>query len=338
MDALLDAALEKDPEIRMAAALALGGLKRREVAYYLNDEDPRIVVEAARAIHDIPIPEAMSSLASMADVEKGGVRMALDFVLPIYRRVIDAAFQLGQTEHAAALSAFAANAQLPESLRVEAIEALSNWLEPLPGNRVTGAWNPIGPRDPRSVRIPFSLEINGLLKSESLTLRQAAVRAAGMLKMQSVANQVLECFRDARLPASLRLSALNALGRMDDFQLASALREALKDADPGIRKAGVEWMGRLPSERAVGLLSDVLDQGSVEEKRKAFVQLADIPGSAVDGIFLKWLIFLNRGQVPSELREDLLAGARKRNNRSLDRRIEEYRQNKDSSEERPRIE
>src|SRR5262249_26436263 len=70
--------------VRLASLLALRRLGREEVAVYLNDGDPAIVFEAARAIHDAPINGAMLTLAKM-----------LDKKLPekAWSRAIDAAYR-----------------------------------------------------------------------------------------------------------------------------------------------------------------------------------------------------------------------------------------------------
>src|SRR5216683_4206831 len=60
--------LAKDPSAgaRMAAVVALRRLHRPEIATFLQDTDPAIVREAARAISDEPISGALPQLASLA--------------------------------------------------------------------------------------------------------------------------------------------------------------------------------------------------------------------------------------------------------------------------------
>lgn len=55
------------PSLRRAAVLALRRLRDPSIERLLFDPDPRIRTEAARAVHDLPIPEAMPALASVAD-------------------------------------------------------------------------------------------------------------------------------------------------------------------------------------------------------------------------------------------------------------------------------
>ena len=51
----------------MGVLLALRRIGSQRVADFLNDPDPRLVVEAARAIHDVPIAAAMPKLAALID-------------------------------------------------------------------------------------------------------------------------------------------------------------------------------------------------------------------------------------------------------------------------------
>ena len=51
--------------MRLAKLLALRRLGNPAVAYFLEDEDPQIVLEAARAINDVPIPAAFPQLAAL---------------------------------------------------------------------------------------------------------------------------------------------------------------------------------------------------------------------------------------------------------------------------------
>ena len=50
---------DESPAARMGVLLALRRLGDPEIARFLNDPDPRLVLEAARAINDVPIAAAM---------------------------------------------------------------------------------------------------------------------------------------------------------------------------------------------------------------------------------------------------------------------------------------
>ena len=62
---LLPFAKNRSTAARMGVLLALRRLNAEQVASLLDDADPRIVVEAARAIYDVPISAAMPKLAEL---------------------------------------------------------------------------------------------------------------------------------------------------------------------------------------------------------------------------------------------------------------------------------
>ena len=57
----VDAALasHRSAAVRLAAALALRRLESPEIAAFMNDSDPAVVIEAVRAINDVPIQAAI---------------------------------------------------------------------------------------------------------------------------------------------------------------------------------------------------------------------------------------------------------------------------------------
>src|SRR5207237_7402101 len=58
------AASDESAAVRMGILLALRRLGDPEVVRFLNDSDPRLVLEAARAINDVPIVVAMPGRAA----------------------------------------------------------------------------------------------------------------------------------------------------------------------------------------------------------------------------------------------------------------------------------
>ena len=61
------AALAQHPKasVRLLGVIALRRLSSGSVAKFLRDADPRVVLEAARAIHDKPIEFATAALAEL---------------------------------------------------------------------------------------------------------------------------------------------------------------------------------------------------------------------------------------------------------------------------------
>lgn len=148
-DALQRAARDESPAVRRAAMLCMQRLLRPEIAQFLRDPDPRLVIEAARAINDAGIEHAYPALAALLPSGSD----ALPRVLPtapeaqgrpagrpyqesLLLRSLNAHYRLGHATNAQALATFATSTNAPDSLRAEALFLLSTWeIQPAtPGN------------------------------------------------------------------------------------------------------------------------------------------------------------------------------------------------------------
>jgi len=136
--ALLAAADDASAAVRMAVLLTYRRLGSAEVARFLNDSDPKLVLEAGRAINDVPIETAFPQLAA-CDSEDGPAESP---VVPRRERQ----FPPGKAENAEAVAAFAARPDVPEALRIDALHALREWTKPKGRDRVMGLWRPLEPR------------------------------------------------------------------------------------------------------------------------------------------------------------------------------------------------
>src|SRR5262249_52911853 len=65
---LLDeGARDGEPSVRLGVLLAFRRVGSPRAADFLTDPEPRIAAEAARAVHDVPIPEGLPKLAALLD-------------------------------------------------------------------------------------------------------------------------------------------------------------------------------------------------------------------------------------------------------------------------------
>jgi len=65
LESLQSLSTHNSRSVRLAAVLALRKRQAPEIKVFLNDEDDYVVLEAVRAIHDLPIEGAMKALASL---------------------------------------------------------------------------------------------------------------------------------------------------------------------------------------------------------------------------------------------------------------------------------
>ena len=206
---LLAAANDDSPAVRMGVLLALRRLENPAAARFLHDSDPLLVVEAARAVHDLPLNSAMPELAQLIDRPAAGDAEVRDALL---RRVLNANFRLGAAEHAAAVARFAARPDAPDGMRIECgSEMLAAWSHPFESrDRVTDGY---GVRwRPRSAEIAADAmrsSLGGIFAAND-KVRQVAVKVAGQLGIKEVIPVLVQWAADVKRPAKVRTQAMIA--------------------------------------------------------------------------------------------------------------------------------
>jgi quinoprotein glucose dehydrogenase len=313
--ALARAAEDASPAVRLAGLLAYRRLERPEVARFLNDADPRLVVEAARAINDVSITDALPQLAKL--IERTGLAE------PVLYRVLNAHFRLGQPENARALADFAARADAPAALRLEAMRELADWEKPSGRDRIVGLWRPLTPR-PTSVAADVIRARLGGIFSGPDKLRQEAAKVASKFGIKEVGPLLLATVADPKREVPVRVEMLRALDALKDERLPQALRLALADTDPRLRTEGRRVLARVRPEEALGSLKAALADGALTERQGALATLGEMKGPAADQVLAEWLDRLLAGQVDAEVQLDLLEAAAKRPAAEVKRKLAAY--------------
>ncbi len=300
---LLGAASDPSPAVRMAVLLALRRLERAEVSLFLKDSDPLLVVEAARAINDVPISGGMSELAAL--------KLAAAASPDLQRRVVNANLRHGLRVNADRLAALAVDESQPNSVRVEALEALSHWEHPSGRDRITGNWRPTaGPREVNHARDALRARIAALLHSGPDAVRLAAARAGGALGLSEAAPDLGRWIGEGSGTARMRVEALVQLARLDSKRLAEALPAALADKSEEVRKEAIKLSAGLKSADPAAPLNAILESGTIGEKQSALAALGGL--EAGDKTLDAWLEKLAQKSVPAELQLDLIEAALQR--------------------------
>jgi quinoprotein glucose dehydrogenase len=342
--------LSTDPSsgVRMAALLALRRSGRPEVAAFLQDSDPAIVLEAARAINDLPVRDALPVLAGLGDpsrllaaLDKQRGRVALpdrkvppattlatesvDFASALARRVLNANFRLGFSDNATRLAVMASMTHVPEAVRAEALAALAAWEKPSGRDRVTGLWRPLQPRDPQIAAAALRPKLSELLARSPSSVKIAATKAASQLHISEATAAAFATVRDTKQPSNLRIEAMKSLASARDPNLPEALKIALHDPDETLRAEATRMQAQLQPSDAVAQVRKALESGSVREKQNAFATLGDLTNSpAADEVLLQWMDRLLADQVPSELQVDLTEAISRRNSLPFQERIRRF--------------
>ncbi len=305
------------PSVRLAAVLALRQQRSAAVGPFLDDPEPHIALEAARVLHDVLADDPLAN-KYLAD-HLNRPNMPTPFVI----RALHANFRLGKPEQAAAVAAYAARADAPEKMRIEALKLLGQWAKPPRRDQVTGLTQDLAPRDVKLAVEAIRQSLGGLFSSSNAVRQEAAKVAAG-LGIKEVAPALLALAADDKQSASTRIESLRALESLHDSNLEKAMHSALKDADPRVRSEGRRLLSHLRPEEALTELESVLKNGQVSERQRAFAILGDMKGPRADAELLKWLDKLLAGEVAAEVRLDLLEAANRRATPAIQKKVQSY--------------
>ena len=314
-DELLSAARIPNTSIRLAAVVALRRLANPGLAMFLNDVEPLVVVEAARAIHDLPIPEALPALAKLLD--QPGLSD------PVTRRAMSASYRLGTKEHAESVASYAGNPLSDDLLRVEALAELDEWNEPGPLDRVTGEYRPLEPRQVNIAEVvkPWL----GSYFAGSPQVREAAAKLATRHGIADVEPYLIEILKETKdAPAALRVSALAALHSLKSAELAKTVELALRDDEPVIRSEARRILAHTDPARAVRSFAEVMAGKSIPEQQAAVLALADLKRDDADAVIGTWFDKMLKGTVPPSIHLDLISAASRRGTPKLLEKVKAF--------------
>lgn len=325
IDQLEVAAKDAAAPVRLGALLAMRRLHRPEVAMFLYDPKPTVALEATRAIYDEPITNAFGQLAARI-TQPTLPRAAM-------KRVLHANRQLGNLENALALTEFAATTNFIPELRIEALDLLGRWGDPVTRDLLLGVWRPAPAREARPAGIALRSELARLVGPGPTEVRIAAAQAAAKLQIDAVGNDLFNILSRNYEPEKLRHQALETLAALRHSRLREALKLALEDKDPVLRKLAANLQARLQPGDATYTYLRQLQNGTVPEKQAALDQLAKIQNPAVDAVLLMWLDRVATGKAPKEMHLEILEAARQRTDplvQSALHRFEQSRPNADA--------
>ena len=320
-------------EVRLGAVVALRRLADARVARFLEDSDPLVVAEAARAIHDLPIEDAAPRLAALAGREAPLERAA-------GRRVLASLHRAHDGPAAGALLDFALRDDQDEGLRLEALDLLTAWAAPPGRDPVTGAWRPLAPVPENAAD-----RLDTLL-AERFEGAAAALRAApeavqrGWLRLLAARPRAVESpaldpwlaarALDAAAPEPVRVAALELAAARDAVD-GELLERALFDPSSGLRAAALEALGDLDGERAFPLIEAAATRGETAERRAAYDLLARSSQAGAAGVLATELERLLLGEVPAGVALELVEAAEERGGEALAQLLERRRAGRDDA-------
>jgi quinoprotein glucose dehydrogenase len=350
--------------VRLTALLALRQNASEQLRGFLDDPDPLLVLEAARAIHDTPVTAALPALANLADssrlpsalkqfaalaaTDSGAAtgnspdalrdiradqplpwtNAPIDQLAPLLLRVVNANYRLGTVETAKRLAALAGMSELPEGIRAEALNALSLWGTPPARDRLVGVYRPLPARDAGPARDALAGVLSTVLTPAAVKSGPAsalgAVESASRLGLTNAAPILLGLVQDTNAAPELRAASLRALGELRAESVTEALKLAATDASETLRLTASRLNAQLNPADAAGQLAGKLTTGTLAEQQTAFAALGDLKSDAADAILSEWLDKLMQRGVANEVMLDLIEAAGKRSSDAVKTRVGAY--------------
>ncbi|MEY4198426.1 MAG: hypothetical protein RLZZ265_166, partial [Verrucomicrobiota bacterium] len=231
--------------------------------------------------------------------------------MPLVRRVINANLRLGSPANAAAIASIAANPTLPPAARVEAMEALADFLTPNERDRVIGHWRPVdsSARSRDAYLAVLKQRIPSLAANAPSAVRTAARELATKHGIPMDTGAALAAVLDASKPAQERAACLVQLAGDRDARLPQALEAGLASNEPRLRAQARAIAARLDPSKGVQMLAEAIAKGSVVEQQAAISALAMLEDQAADAVLAKQLAMLADGSLAGPLQLDTLEAA-----------------------------
>ena len=281
--ALSAAAKDRSRAVRLAALLVYRRLGKEEVAQFLSDTESSIVLEAARAITDAPIPAAMPALAGfLMPAPRGSSARSTAMKDDMFAvRALDAAFRMDTNATVprgpAMLLAFACNENASDAMRAGTLSMLAQWSNPPPRDFVTGIFRPLRQREPEAVSKIFGTAIDELLAEKPEAIRIAACKVAGAVGMDKATARSLGKFAQRTdVTSRARIAALGALGAQEKgSEFNAALASAATDRNPALRTEARKLLGISAPEKSAELLAADYAGAAISEKRAILAALGD---------------------------------------------------------------
>jgi quinoprotein glucose dehydrogenase len=310
LDALLAHADDPSPAVRRGILLVLRRHEDPRIARFMSDPDTSLVVEAARAIHDCNIEEALPALAALAGRPMPLVDDDPQSSYALHRRVLSANLTLGGAAHADAIAAHAADAGNPQAMRAEALEVLAEFTRPAPRERVFGFHRVLAERPTASVHSAIDVAVPALLGTPLESRALEIALAYGRVPLPD--DQLLARLEGWFTAERIKRASLRVLADRDSLDLGRGLAAALDSRSPALRADARDVLAEKRPAAAIESIHALGRGGALVERQRAYATLARLASPEADAILREDLASLRAGDLEPGVRLDLLEAAAQR--------------------------
>lgn len=296
------------PAVRMGVVLALRKMQCSKLDDWLNDADPLVVAEAARAIYDQELMTPMKGLAKLVTVS--------NLPEPVMFRAIAANNKLGGAEGANALAVVAADANLADHFRLMAMKLLEEWAAPSRRDPVNGVAQVLSPRPEAEAATAVKANLKKLFQGSN-AVRKEAVALTGKLKIAEVGIEMLGLVSDKTATTETRIEALYTLEAVKAKELSAALDATKTDGTPpelgtAARIVSAKADKKTTAATLITMLSDKETIGSRQMILGALAGLGESPET--DKALVTAMDAILAGNYPIALKLDVMEAAQTRSN------------------------
>jgi quinoprotein glucose dehydrogenase len=303
-DALDTAAKSPSKSVRLGVLLTYRLLESPRIAQFLGDSDAYLVREAAEAINDVDITNAVGPLA-------GKLSSAPVADEPLVERALNANYRLGGPERAQALARYATNDKATPEMRAEALLQLGLWGKTPQRDRILGVFRPLPARDGKDGAAALSSVLPRVFGTTPEPVQAAALEAVKTLELNSASPVLVAAVANPQVPAEVRAGALRLLDSMNANEMNDAITAAEKSGIPALRLAALQIVARRAPDRALPIIQRLIAEGSDAEQRAAFVALGELQRPETPKMLVTALDQLAAGKIKPGAQIELIEAAEK---------------------------
>ena len=346
-NAVLELAADDSRSVRIAACIAMRKLlESKQTGIYrhrqsaaklaaglLEDDDPQIVLEAARVIHDLEVKSEMPKLASLIASAEEFADFGELTADALIRRIVSANVRVGAKANAEALVKFACNETFAVERRIDAISALETWANPSKRMMVLRAWRPMDPkmRNVVDARNAVDAGFKTLTSTDFDKLTRAAIQAAGTLNLISIGSALEDVVLSNKAQDETRSVALESLAKIKYENLDQLLLEVESDYDslpPQLASMAIDMIADRDEKRGVVLIAKALSSGEQSTKQSVIRTLGRMKDSGSAELLSKLIQRAAKDELAVELRLDVTESAANRTDESVEKLLTAYQAKK----------
>ncbi len=318
--AVLAVANDPAPAMRLAVVLTLRRWGDAHLAEFLADADDRIVLEAARAIHEVRVTDAYPALAGAG---KRAARAAVPYREALQRRVLASARRLSDRQGADQLVRAITDPAVSVAIRSGASDLLAQWNQPMNRDPITGAWWPMAAGDVTIARAALAGQLDVLFAAALSGTWASSFAVLSSLGVDIPAAVPTRIAHDPGADAKTRIAAFTYLSKTAPAAAAEIAQTFLAQPVPELQSAALSYVKSADKAIAVALFTKLLGNAatplSVQQTcldELAALASANDPTAAV--VLVTWMKKFGTPEVAPALHFDVLAAARRARSASPD--------------------